>query len=179
MSIESVVELCLKVPGCLHVVLKCPFNLDMQGLQRLAATSASTSSTSATSAGGGGERSGKGGSGSQSGKKTPSSQVGPCKLSTWSLSKKVKCVVLSLTPPESAAHVPTSFSTGTKRKSPSGNWPSSDGSSSSAENTTEAPLKLTRPLPEDTSDVPHQKEQPEKKKTKKKKKKKQGTDSAR
>lgn len=64
--IASVVAACLAVPGCAHVVLKCPFNTDQSGLAALCASSGRT--------GGGGGR---------------------AQLVAWSLSKRVKCLVVS------------------------------------------------------------------------------------
>eukprot|EP00946_MAST-07B_sp_MAST-7B-sp1_P003097 g3097.t1 len=60
--IADVLRMCLNVPGCAHVILKCPFNTDMSGIDSLMAESG-----------------------------------GRCRKTLWSLSKRVKCVVISVT----------------------------------------------------------------------------------
>jgi len=72
-DIASVCLKCLALPGCLHVVLKAPYNADTSGLIAL--------TTSATA------RHHRSACGAQSFVVRP--------LQTWSLSKKVKCFVLS------------------------------------------------------------------------------------
>jgi hypothetical protein len=68
--IAAVCLRCLRLPGCLHVVLKGPFNADTAGLHALAQGAVHRSACG-----------------------TQSFRV--LRLQTWSLSKKVKCFVLS------------------------------------------------------------------------------------
>eukprot|EP00613_Pedinella_sp_CCMP2098_P072507 CAMPEP_0171928586 /NCGR_PEP_ID=MMETSP0993-20121228/26894_1 /TAXON_ID=483369 /ORGANISM="non described non described, Strain CCMP2098" /LENGTH=675 /DNA_ID=CAMNT_0012567923 /DNA_START=121 /DNA_END=2148 /DNA_ORIENTATION=- len=108
-SMEEVVGQCLKVPGCLHVVLKCPFNADLRGLQRLV-----------ESGGKGGGNQIKKSAGDSKRRRQEEQQRAPpfsLKMSSWSLSKKVKCIVVSPTtittttaaaPSFAAAEVPKS-----------------------------------------------------------------------
>ena len=59
--ISEVLAMCLDVRGCAHIIMKCPFNTDMSGIDALV-----------------GQRRGR------------------CSRTHWSLSKRVKCVVISV-----------------------------------------------------------------------------------
>jgi hypothetical protein len=59
--IADVLGMCLEVRGCAHIIMKCPFNTDMSGIDALL-----------------------------------EQRRGRCSRKLWSLSKRVKCVVISV-----------------------------------------------------------------------------------